>query len=145
MKLYTFVAGGYLSDKKNGIQSTHVLGEMISSFDKDSIEFKSIIEWSTDHKTIVVLNAFDSKGVAEAYRKLTSYTHSLGFPIVKFNESKDSLCGALTACGIIVSEVVCTAVQLYRDGYPLEDAISRNNLISSEEAILRILINYKTV
>lgn len=103
LRFYSFVAGLYLSPLQCGLQTAHAVSEMYMD-NKHLIEEHNLyFEWARHDKTIIILNALNSKGVRDVYRKLMDLTAPVGrFPITMFCEDEESLGGAATAAGIIV-------------------------------------------
>jgi len=106
MRLYTFV-NMYLSHIQKGIQTAHVVHELFNEWVGNPQELL-LHEWSTRHKTIIVLNGSDCESLSEFYNFLqTSDTH---FPFAKFCEDEASLGGALTCVGIVLPERIYNSV-----------------------------------
>jgi len=59
-------------------------------------------EWARENKTIIILNALNSKGVVDVHRELHTFASEFQLPLAIFCEDADSLNGAPTACGIVV-------------------------------------------
>lgn len=111
-RLYTFTASLYLSDKQKGIQSAHVLGEMITMYmiaeppyarhtSPDGYYVNSrdmLAQWATLDKTIIVKGASTSGEVVRIWTQLAM----AGYPFALFKEDQESLGGAATACGAIL-------------------------------------------
>lgn len=113
MRLYTF-CNYYLSSIQQGIQSAHVLAEMFNKYrtarhrplDQEGM----LWDWSTIHKTMVVLNGGNSADIEDLYSFFFAHQHVSIYPFAKFHEDRDSLHGALTCVGIILpNEIYDTA------------------------------------
>lgn len=108
-RLYSIVAGGYLSALQAGLQTAHAVADL-SILKDSSHQFKGGVgewkfqEWAQQDKTIVILSAFNSKGVADAFERLKPFAKKFSLPSVIFHEDEDSLAGAATAAAIIVPE-----------------------------------------
>lgn len=111
-RFYTFVASLYLSDKQKGIQSAHVLGEMITLYlsaepphakhvSPDGYYVNSrdmITQWAALDKTMLMKGASTSGEVLRIWTQLAP----AGYPFALFSEDQESLGGAITACGVIL-------------------------------------------
>ncbi len=107
LRFYSFVAGLYLSPIQCGIQTAHAVAEMsLSMVDEDVY-----LEWAQTHKTIVICNALTSGGVLRAYETLQGFRDILNIPSVLFREDDESLGGAPTAVGCIVSSQLFDVVR----------------------------------
>lgn len=107
-RLYTFVANLYLSDKQIGIQSLHACSELYRThFSPGEILTKkcqALWDWTIGGKTVIICSAINSRGVKDAYEKLVTFGNTFDLPVSVFAEDDDSLCGAVTACSIVVPE-----------------------------------------
>lgn len=115
MKLYVFVPGNYLKELQCGIQTTHVLGEMISKYYRRSQFSEVINEWANKHKTIVLLNAINADGVKAVLSRLQLSAENAGVPFASFHEDARSFDGAITGCGFIATSEIAEEAQLDRD------------------------------
>lgn len=100
MRFYSFVAGHYLSPLQCGLQTAHAVSEMSI----EPLGSPLFYRWAAEHKTIIILNAINSKGVIEAAARLKEFAVELDLPYSLFCEDEESLNGAATAAGIIVPE-----------------------------------------
>jgi hypothetical protein len=117
-RLYTFV-NFYLSSIQAGIQSLHVLGEMIANHETANAQEArnvsfDLSSWAVNNKTVIVLNG----GNAESLREITLAIEALDneFTWAWFKEDEQSLDRALTACGIILPDTMFNAVS-FEDAY----------------------------
>lgn len=105
-RLYTFVAGLYLSPLQCGLQSVHVCSELYANHTcysgKASMKYHVLDEWARMDKTVIICNARTSAGVAAAYRALAVAGDQFNLPSAIFHEDAESLGGACTAAGIVV-------------------------------------------
>ena len=101
MRAY-FLTNMYLSSIQHGIQAAHCLQEINNKYQDPTDEHLQLLEWATDHKTIIVLNG----GTSEYMDYLLQlFNHkSNNFPWAYFNEP--SIHNALTCIGIIVPDSV---------------------------------------
>lgn len=133
MRLYTF-CNCYLSSIQQGIQSAHILGELINSVFETGITTNStplkqeitlkekelmIVNWCEMHKTIIVCNGGNAQGIRELTKFFDSKENP--FPFATFNEDGDSLDGALTGVGIILPEEIYDA-KFYKGVESIEDS-----------------------
>ena len=103
LRFYSFVAGLYLSPLQCGLQTAHAVSEMYMDNLHLDKEHNLFHEWALHDKTIIILNALNSRGVEDVYRKLMDLAAPIGrFQITLFREDEESLNGAVTAAGIIV-------------------------------------------
>lgn len=102
MRLYTFI-NAYLSQIQQGIQTAHILGELINSH-RTRAQDEFLGDWIQNHKTIIVCNG----GNAQSIRDLTEFFKNKKNPyqFATFHEDGDSLDGALTGVGIILPETI---------------------------------------
>lgn len=130
MRLYTFVCGNYLSQLQRGIQTAHVLGEMVRPFltgkqlARDAQMRRMFVDWLNHHKTIMVMNAGNHVGVKEVYANLLFFANNAGsrfmkggtrYPVAYFNEDEQSLNKAWTAAAIVVPANLYEKVEAVRN------------------------------
>ena len=105
-RFYSFVAGLYLSPLQCGLQTAHAVSEMyahhVSYSGPMAKRMKVFDEWAQSNKTIIILNALNSKGVIDVHLALRPFAPMYDLPLVIFNEDEQSLNGAATACGIVL-------------------------------------------
>jgi hypothetical protein len=68
-------------------------------------------EWAQNHKTIIILDAINSKGVRQAFGSLCKFSDiglaaQNAIPVTCFHEDDDSLDGAITAAACVLPESV---------------------------------------
>jgi len=127
LRLYTFI-NFYLSSIQQGIQSAHVVSEMLTKYPYenavvwDEPRGKPFHDWAKNHKTIVVLNGGAHLDIDEKYSLLYDLAPYLDFPMPfdKFHEDVHSLAGMITACGCVLPEEIYDAVD-YRKASTLVD------------------------
>jgi len=101
MRLYSFVNGLYLNQLQYGLQTAHC----VSNLSLQNNDFYK--EWATNHKTIIILDAINSKGVRQAFHNLCNFSsgHLMEvIPVTCFYEDADSLDGAITAAACVLPE-----------------------------------------
>lgn len=118
MRLYTFV-NLYLSDIQRGIQSLHVLGNMIAKYtdeDRSWAEEKMdmITDWAKNHKTVIVLNGGNQASLVQICGDIENSWIGPKLPHACFYEDGQSLNGCLTAVGIIVPEYIYETARMMR-------------------------------
>lgn len=101
-RLYTFV-NYYLSSIQQGIQTAHVLGEIVRVHGADNA---AVDEWLCNDKTIIVLNGGNCASVERIYSNAIVNSN---YPGAFFREDDESLGGIVTACGVILPESVWNA------------------------------------
>jgi hypothetical protein len=100
-RLYTFVAGLYLSELQKGLQTAHVAAEM-SQYKQSSSQARDFNTWVREDKTIIICTAGNHKGVVDCWAELERINSALCLPAAIFREDEQSMNGMATACGVIV-------------------------------------------
>lgn len=100
-RLYTFVAGNYLSPLQAGIQSLHAAAEL-SVLPAEGRQSSIYRLWACEDKTVIVCNAANHAGVLKAFELIEPLANRLGLPCALFREDEVSLNGAATAMSVIV-------------------------------------------
>ncbi len=121
-RLYTFI-NFYLSSIQQGIQTAHIVSEMMSKDLLDE-EYKSLNDWATRDKTIIVLNGGTSFDLRQDYTEVLHACGQLGnacyLPHAFFTEDHNALGawdnGVVTGWGIIVPQFMWDAK--YVPSYP---------------------------
>jgi len=115
MRLYSFVAGLYLSQLQRGLQTAHVLGELNSKYEDHGanlarMEKQQLLrEWQRKHKTIIIASAMTAGEVRRLHEKLLTMTADwqpspMQMPVAMFCEDVESADGMATAVGIVVPQ-----------------------------------------
>ena len=114
MRLYTFVNGLYMRPIQFGIQSTHLLGDMMIKYSEESLKYSGekeqrnmLYDWAEHHKTMIILNAVNAAGLIDVFEFLDSTDNP--FPYGKFHEDEQSLGGVITCVGVVLPERIYTA------------------------------------
>ena len=102
-RLYTFVAGLYLSELQKGLQTAHVVGEL-SQYKYNTNERNVFDDWALQDKTIIICNAGNHQGVRDCWSELVRINSALSLPAAIFYEDGQSMNGMATACGVIVPQ-----------------------------------------
>lgn len=71
-------------------------------------------DWAENHKTIIILDAMNSKGVRFAADFLELMTTD-EIPVTRFYEDNDSLDGAITAAACVLPERVYNNIAITKD------------------------------
>lgn len=100
-RLYTFVAGLYLSELQKGLQTAHVVGE-VSQYKPNTSQGRDFSTWAREDKTIVICSAANHQGVVDCWAELERVNSALCLPAAIFREDEQSMNGMATACGVIV-------------------------------------------
>lgn len=113
MRLYTFI-NFYLSQIQAGIQSAHILGEIVNDYiitpvheTGKSSRTIMVEDFLQNHKTMIVCNGGNNQMLLERIALFDDVRNP--FPFAIFHEDEDSLCGALTGVGIVLPEYVYEA------------------------------------
>jgi hypothetical protein len=105
MRAY-FLGNYYLSQIQQGIQASHVVGEMHVKYHSGNelVEASAFDEWAIHHKTMILLNGGNQSDLQKFYDFISSTPYVKDLVHAKFHESESALNGALTSVGIIVPE-----------------------------------------
>lgn len=98
-RLYSFI-NCYLSSIQQGIQTAHLVSEILTNPRNDSSNYIDI--WARNHKTIIVCNGGNNKSLMEIYDLFQERNNI--FPWVTFYEDMESLDSILTGIGIILPD-----------------------------------------
>lgn len=101
MRLYTFI-NYYLSSIQQGIQTAHILGEMVKKH-KTPGQREMLDDYLQNHKTIIVCNGGNSGAINDL---LNFFEGQNDYLYASFREDNDSLNGALTGVGILVPSYI---------------------------------------
>lgn len=117
MRIYTWTNRLYLNDKQIGLQSLHVLGEMIALYANHPFgsqgheKFQQVVDWAANHKTAIFYSGTNSATLRHLWQTIGTAPYPVGI----FHEDEDSLDGALTGIGIILPTRLVEAVQVLLD------------------------------
>ena len=105
MRLYTF-CNWYLNSVAQGIQPAHCIHDMFIKYlsATTSTQYKHLIDWAQNHKTMICLNGGNNAGVNDLYKQFDEHFKVLGLPYVYFREDMESLNGAMTCVAIVMPE-----------------------------------------
>ena len=113
MRAY-FFGNMYLSSIQQGIQAKHCGDEMVVNYapginngvlESANIDkYRQLLDYLTNHKTVICLNAGYSSTLHEIYAGLNDTDNP--YPFAKFHESEEALDGALTCVGIMVPDAI---------------------------------------
>lgn len=110
MRLYSFVAGGYLSDLQKGLQTAHGVARLFTLFNKNrdipqqQKQIECLNDWANHHETIIILNAFNHQKVRDIYHTLKPLADELHLPSAIFYEDEESMNGMATCTCVVVPE-----------------------------------------
>lgn len=113
MRLYAYT-NMYTEGIHAGIQTAHVLGELINKYPKIEHHVSTgiavppanhlLYDWLANHKTIYIYNGGLASMLWNRYEALREFANQFELPIARFYESKEALNGALTSVAIVVPE-----------------------------------------
>jgi hypothetical protein len=110
-RLYSFVAGLYLSDLQKGLQTAHVVGDLSQEYyDPETVESIAYATWAAEDKTIVICTAGNHKGVKDCAREIGKLSIELRLPFTIFFEDEESMNQMATAFGVVVPQILYSAV-----------------------------------
>lgn len=123
MRLYSLVAGNYLSDLQKGLQTTHAVSDMFNDAraSQDPAVYDALREWADRHKTVIILNAINHGTVVDTYTKLKPLVAKLCLPISLFHEDGESMNGMATCTALVVPEHLYAANVEYTQTMPTAD------------------------
>lgn len=107
-RLYSFT-NMYLSSIQKGIQTAHVVSEMSAIWCENppSLDAKEVFDvWADQDKTVIVLNGGNQANLENIFQCAEKFATEYELPVVRFYEDQESLGGALTAVGIILSKEI---------------------------------------
>jgi hypothetical protein len=122
MRLYSFT-NFYLSSIQQGIQPAHCISDLFVKYADESAERAVLLDWATNHKTMICLNGGNAAGIREIYANLTALGGAIQLPFVKFHEDAQSLDGALTSCAIVIPQPIYDAAATLRTTKSAIDAV----------------------
>lgn len=115
MRLYTFTLT-QLRQPHQGIQMTHILGDMIAKYVGSTSEpvdkFNMLIDWATNHKTLI---AYDG-GFAANLQATRTALLACPYPWAEFFEDEETFYGIMTSVGVILPAKVYEAADFVRNG-----------------------------
>lgn len=152
MRFYGF-GNYYLSSLQQALQAHHACQEIYNKYFLtdpvvvDAPERASYDDWSKNHKTIVLLNGGNSADLLELNEFFKSVEHDYAF--ASFCEDEQSLCGALTSVGIILTPAIYDWAALDRANRgriqytrPDDPSIARPSFSRWEEELIERLNSY---
>ncbi len=112
-RLYSFVANHYLSPLQCGLQTAHVVSEIVTNI--SNRHDGTFMDWAALDKTIIICGAGNHQGVLDCWAEIKCTGIDTGFmPGAIFFEDEQSMNGMATACGVIVPQKYWDVV--YEDG-----------------------------
>lgn len=113
MRYYSFT-NFMLSSIQQGIQPAHCVADMFIKYSDESRQRATLLDWATNHKTMICLNGGNAAGIRETYAQLETFGEALHLPFCNFHEDEQSLDSTMTCCGIVVPEYLYTAAGILR-------------------------------
>lgn len=114
---YRFYGFGnyYLSSLQQGLQSAHCIADMFVKYNKKKAKKEIIYDWAENHKTMVLLNGGNSLVLEQTHQFLEELKGvGMNLPYQLFYEDEQSLNGALTYVGIVVSSEIYELAATFR-------------------------------
>lgn len=140
MRFYSFT-NFYLSSIQQGIQPAHCVADMFVKYAAECTERTILLDWATNHKTMICLNGGNSEGVRFVYAELEKLGGAIQLPFVKFHEDQQSLDGALTSCAIIVPQSIYDAAAKLRASRDVMSELGICADLSPEQRDLAYILN----
>jgi hypothetical protein len=113
MRYYSF-ANFMLSSIQQGIQPAHCIADTFIKYSDESRQRAVLLDWATNHKTMICLNGGNAAGIRDCYTSLVEFGDALQLPYCKFHEDEQSLDSTMTCCGIVVPEYLYDAAGVLR-------------------------------
>ena len=128
MRAY-FFTNMYISSIQCGIQSAHATHELFNKYidHQYSSTFQQLMDWSKNHKTMIVLNGGYASNLQRIYEVLQDQDNE--FPFAKFNEEMDSLNGALTCVTVVLPERIYLTAAAVRSDRDARTALTRSGKV----------------
>jgi hypothetical protein len=103
-RLYSFVAGLYLSPLQRGLQTAHIVSELAAqAMDGLAGQIHAFSEWASKDKTIIICEASNYKGILDCWAELKRTGIDTGLVMgAIFRENEESMNCMATACGVLV-------------------------------------------
>lgn len=118
MRAY-FIGNMYLSSIQNGIQAGHCISELFVKYQNSTpTASKDLLDWATNHKTMILLNGGYNSVVTEFSDFLIAADNP--YPWAPFFESEDAMGGMQTVVGIVLPQKIyetAAAVRKCRRGW----------------------------
>jgi hypothetical protein len=124
----------YLKTMQHGIQSLHVIGEMVANFEPDTKEYNALREWASEHKVVRILDGGGSPTFENNVNIASKIAQSYGLPFASFIEP--DCFGKITAFGFIVTPEVCFDIDRRREALRYLHDVQSNLLVPHMSQII---------
>lgn len=132
-RLYSFV-NMYLTGIHAGIQTAHVVGDMVGIYHRGNISSdkaqQRMSDWVGYDKTIIVLNGGSSSRLHAIKDQVMHAAGIWELPYAVFHESVDALEGVMTAVGIILPSYLYDEKSSRAQECPLSHTVWESKLAS---------------
>lgn len=119
-----------------GVQNSHILGELIAKYVADASSPKSkydmLIDWAVNHKTIIFYDGGFAAGLETVRRALLSCP----YPWSEFYEDEATLSGIMTSVGVVLPAAVYEAADHLRKGGVLNPPSQSSGKVFFKEHVL---------
>ena len=105
-KFFSFVLSP-ISTQQKGVQTTHCAVELVKKYKSNTPQGRMVARWAHEDKTVIMLEG----GALGELKNILAVVEKNRFPYAFFRESEDFLGGLLTAVGVILPEIVYTAIE----------------------------------
>lgn len=137
MRAY-FWGNYYLSQIQQGIQALHCVVDIQYKYKYESSTIPVMInDWATNHKTVILLNGGNQKGLMDIHNFLA--TNENPYPYGYFCEDEMSLNDCLTCVGIILPEKIYEGASFLRDCRTMVGSV---NAVDQHDKHLKVLLPY---
>jgi hypothetical protein len=141
MRYYTFT-NFMLSSIQQGIQPAHCIHETFIKYSDESRQRAVLLDWATNHKTMICLNGGNAQGIRDCYTKVEELCTILQLPFCKFHEDEQSLDMTMTCCGLVVPEYIYEAASMLRTpGVTMFDTVAAGITLNGAEYELATFLN----
>lgn len=143
MRYYSFT-NFMLSSIQQGIQPAHCIADTFIKYADESRQRAVLLDWATNHKTMICLNGGNAAGIREIYAQLEQYGEALHLPYCKFHEDEQSLDATMTCCGIVVPEYLYESAAIIRgasSGAGLPDLTAAGFQLNGVEYQFAVFLN----
>jgi hypothetical protein len=141
MRYYSFT-NFMLSSIQQGIQPAHCIADTFIKYSDESRQRAVLLDWATNHKTMICLNGGNAQGIRDCYGMLEQFGEALQLPYCKFHEDEQSLDSTMTCCGIVVPEYIYESAAILRSSSsPLSDLTAAGFMLNAAEHEFAVFLN----